>query len=162
MIRPTLTAAAVLAAGCVTYPYTFTYLDNHTDPILVDGYAESPSTWISVEARNFLEEGLPYEEVGGVWTAATPTYPAGAWSHDSPALYYYGTYVTLPDPYWNPNHTEHLGSLQVRNTRTGLLLTVGYDDSLPCFLMEIAPTANFFDTAIECRYIHTIADLFAP
>ncbi|MEQ1507929.1 MAG: hypothetical protein ABMB14_37220 [Myxococcota bacterium] len=165
MVRSSVVVAGLLATSCVTsLPYDGTVVGYTDNPFLIAGYADTPNTWIAVE----VYDAPGWTELARVQTAPTPTYAAGVWSYNSPALYYYrmgsvrifyGYWVAV-DPYAWP-YSWHRATLRVRNTQTGDLLYSGRSDSLACFLETISPTTDFITATVGCGFSSAEIDVYA-
>jgi len=109
----------------------------------VAGYTDDASARVVVEMQN---TNGSWTQVASTTSGATPTYSAGAWTNNSPALYWYST--TVSSSVWSWTN----GTLRVRNLTEGTTLYGGDVNSTSCFLNTVTRTADFDSVAWGCGF----------
>jgi hypothetical protein len=146
-LRLAWVALATVLSGCFIQPYDWQVTGGgSTGPFTAAGYTDIPNATVVIEMQDWDGTWL---QVAATQSASTPTYTVGAWSQNSPALYYFGTTVYPTGESW---YDGKVGIVRMRNTSNNTTLYGGDVNSLGCFLNTILPTSDFYGVAWNCGY----------
>lgn len=153
--------AALLASGCVVAPYDGQNIGVYDASFNITGYTDSPNAQLTIKALDFVDN--TWDTIGTTSSWSSPSFPAGYFSTNSPALYYYATTVQIANPAdpasyqrWQGNHA----TVRVANNNNATNLVGGPYGAVGCFFSEISPTDDFYATAWSCGFQDADIDLY--
>jgi hypothetical protein len=157
---------ALLASGCVMWPYHGQRAEPGEE-VIIEGYADGPGHQILVEYYTMAPH-FYYNVYQGQWlelavvtSSTTPTWKAGAWGPDSPALYPYVVGRAQVDAWnWSNWSNQDRRKLRVTDLTADHPLLGGVESSATCFL-SASRALPFNDRAVGCGYDRLEIDVCA-
>jgi hypothetical protein len=148
-----IVAVAVIGASCATSPYDGQQFSDGKIPFA--GFVDEPNAEIRFSVRDRTNNSFPL--VDSVRSSATPTFAAGAFCSNSPALFKYQKTVwplwslfwtQIPGGYETKVKARKYGSVSERD-----ILFTANPNGVDCILRNITPGCDFMTVAVTlCGY----------